>query len=129
MKKDNPIVNHWILKSQNDEKSVKAIIKEKASPDVACFLSQQLTEKIMKALLIFYSKRAPKIHNLLELEKLILPYNSDIQNFENEIDLLNQYYIESRYPDDFNVNLSWSEAKKAFEAAQRVKDFIVEILL
>ena len=129
MKKINPIVNSWILKAQNDEKAVEAIIKEKASPDVACFLSQQLTEKAMKALLIYYSKKAPKIHNLLELEKLILPYNSEIRNFEDNIDLLNQYYIESRYPDDFSVNLSWKDAKQAFKAAQKIKDFVVDILL
>ena len=45
-------IQEWIAKAKDDELSIKAIIKEKAAPSTVCFLSQQMAEKYLKALLI-----------------------------------------------------------------------------
>ncbi len=34
-------------------------------------------------------------------------------------------YIEARYPGDFPEGFSWRDAQEAFDAAMRVKDFVL----
>ncbi len=67
-KKYNQLFKEWIIKAQEDEKAVKALLREKVSFSVACFLSQQIAEKSLKAFLVANNKEAPKIH---QLERLI----------------------------------------------------------
>ncbi len=64
------IVTEWFAKADDDEKSIRAILKEGGAPSTACFLSQQIAEKYLKGLLVFLGKSFPKIHDLLGLETL-----------------------------------------------------------
>lgn len=60
--------NHlnWFGKADEDEISAQAVLKN-GSPSTACFLSQQIAEKYLKALLVFSNKPFPKIHDLTVL--------------------------------------------------------------
>lgn len=113
----------WFKKAEEDELSIKAVLKE-GSPSTACFLSQQMTEKLLKGLLIFYKKEFPKMHDLLELKDLLLDVTSDIGQLHDHLKLLNRYYIEARYPDE-QMEFSAQDAEEAFDAAMRVKDFVL----
>lgn len=110
----------WIKKADEDEQSIKAILKENGAPSTACFLSQQMAEKYLKAFLIFHNQNFPKIHDLLELETLLLNKEPLIQAVHKQLETLNRYYIETRYPGDYPT-FTLSEAQKAFEAALAVK--------
>lgn len=114
----------WFSKAGEDELSIKAIINGGGASSTACFLAQQMVEKYLKGLLIFYNLSFPKTHDLLELETLIININSKIKNYETELDLLSNYYIETRYPGDY-PEITSIEADQAFEAAQRIKDFVL----
>ncbi len=101
-------------------------MKEKGAPSTACFLSQQIAEKCLKGLLVFYKKRFPKIHDLLKLKDLLLLEKAPgIEELHDDLKLLNRYYIETRYPGDYQ-EFSWREAKQSFEAAERIKKFVLE---
>ncbi len=115
--------SEWFNKAGEDELSITAILHEGGAPSTACFLSQQMAEKYLKALLVFRNKTFPKVHDLLNLATRLMETDADIVRMQENLVLLNRYYIETRYPGDYPA-FSLEEAKQAFEAALRVKEFV-----
>ena len=117
----------WFKKADDDELNARSILKHRdGTPTVVCFLSQQMTEKYLKGLLIFYNKTFSKIHDLLELETLLLKILPKIKKeLHQDLKLLNRYYIETRYPGDY-PEFYWSDAEEAFAAAKRIREFVLE---
>lgn len=116
----------WIKKADEDELSVNSILLHReAVPSLACYLCQQVSEKYLKGLLIFNERNFPKVHDLLELQTLLLEFCPDIRQLDKELDLLSTYYFETRYPGDF-PDFTWKDAEEAQVAAKKVKDFVLE---
>ncbi|MBI2591167.1 MAG: HEPN domain-containing protein [Candidatus Brennerbacteria bacterium] len=115
---------NWFKKAEEDELSINSILKEGGAFSTACFLSQQMAEKYLKGLLVFYNKEFLKVHDLIELETLLIKDNSKIKEFHNDLKLLNRYYIETRYPGDY-PEFNFEEAQKSYEAAKRIKEFVL----
>lgn len=113
----------WFYKASEDELSIHAILKDGA-PSTACFLSQQMVEKYLKGFLVFHEQSFAKVHDLLQLETLLLRPDPGVSVLHTDLVLLNRYYIETRYPGDF-PEFSSAEAQAAFEAALRVKAYVV----
>lgn len=113
----------WLKKAQEDELSIQAILKEGGAPSTACFLAQQMAEKYLKGLLVFYKKSFAKVHDLLRLETLLLESMPNTNTIHNNLKLLNRFYIETRYPGDY-PEFNFEEARDAYEAAKRVKEFV-----
>lgn len=112
----------WFAKANEDEKSIQAILKERASPSTVCFLAQQMAEKYLKGLLVLHGKAFRKVHDLLELETALLEVLPAIRDVHTDLTLLNRYYIETRYPGNYPV-FTHSDAEEAFTAASRVQEF------
>jgi len=83
-----------------------------------------LRKKYLKGLLVFHNRPFPKVHDLIELESLLIPLEKNIQDIHNYVVALNRYYIETRYPGDY-PEFTQNEAHEAFDAALRVKKFVV----
>lgn len=116
-------------KAQEDELTCRSILKHRdAPPAPACFTAQQMAEKYLKALFIFHSKDFPKIHDLKRLATLIEPFEPDIFDREEEFNILNKYYATTRYPGDFPEGFSWKDAEEAFDAAVKIKEFVLKKL-
>ncbi len=114
----------WFKKAEEDLISNRAVLKE-GSPSTACFLSQQIVEKYLKGLLIFHNIEFPKVHDLLELEGLLLMVEPEIENYKKDLDLLSTYYFETRYPGEY-PEFTPQEAQAAFEAASKIKEFVLK---
>jgi HEPN domain-containing protein len=114
----------WLEKAAEDEGVAKEILDGKKFPAPTCFHCQQMAEKMLKALLIFNNVDVPKVHDLVALKSLLEQIISDISEINGDLLLLNQYYIETRYPGDY-PEFSFKDAQEAFEAALRIKDFIL----
>lgn len=128
MKEENKkiIVGRWIKKAEEDELNIQSILKHKdGTPSVACFLSQQMAEKYLKALLIFFDLELVKVHDLIKLSSFLKNDVSRIKEIGNETALLNQYYIETRYVGDY-PEFFWREAEEAYMAAKKIKEFVLE---
>lgn len=123
---NNPEENYkeWFRKAEEDEFAGKEILEAKRFFAPACFHFQQMAEKYLKGLLIFYAKEFPKIHDLLELETLLLEEAPEIEKLHNDLKFLNRYYIETRYPGDY-PEYTLEETKQASEAAEKIKRFIL----
>lgn len=116
----------WFRKADDDELNASSILKHKdGTPAVVCFLSQQMAEKYLKGLLVFYDQPFPKIHDLFQLETLLLKKIPEIEQLHQELKSLNRYYVETRYPGDY-PEFFWHEAEEAIEFAKGVKEFVLE---
>ncbi len=83
-------------------------------------------EKCIKALLVFYSKDVPKIHDIGELvhylpDKAVVPL--DIVEQET----LSDYAVASRYPGDWEP-YSREDAIKAFNMAEKLRGAVSKLL-
>ena len=114
----------WLLKAGEDELSIDAIFKGVGAYSTVCFLSQQMAEKYLKSLIIFNNMSFPKVHDLLELETILLDIEPEVSHYEHDLDLLNSYYVETRYPGDY-PEFTLKEAQEAFEAAKRIKEYVL----
>lgn len=118
-----PSVTEWLAKAKEDEVAGKDILAAGHFYGPACFHFQQAAEKMLKAFLLFHNQRFPKSHDLLQLETLLLPFTPDIKEVEPELDILNSYYIETRYP-GANIGFSRKEAETGLAAMMKIKKFI-----
>lgn len=120
------ITVRWFKKGDEDELNALSMLKHRdGTPSVVCFLSQQMAEKYLKAMLIFYDQELIKTHDLTRLGSDILRFVPETKELENELDLLSEYYIETRYVGNY-PEFSWSDAEKAYEAAARIKNFVLD---
>jgi HEPN domain-containing protein len=119
----------WLEKALDDELSAISIVKHKdGSPNTACFLAQQMAEKCLKGLLVSYEILPPKTHDLVKLKNLFFEKGTTVsvgKDFENDIAVLNRYYIETRYPGDY-PEFHWGDGEEALESAKRVKRFVLD---
>ena len=90
-------------------------------------MSQQISEKNLKALLLFYSGDYPKTHDLNQLVTLIEQYaNSIVDDLQEDIILLEPYYVGTRYPGDVSIeSFTWEMAEQAYEAVGKIKEFVL----
>jgi hypothetical protein len=74
MKEENKkiIVGRWVKKAEEDNLSAQSLLRHRdGTASVACFLSQQMGEKYLKALLIFFDLELIKIHDLIKLSTFL----------------------------------------------------------
>lgn len=120
------LVEEWLKRAEDDELNIKSILKHRdGTPANACFLSHQVVEKVLKALLLFYSKSYPRTHDLSQLIELLERYIPAISDdFKEEVILLSPYYVGARYPADIPLeSFTWKEAESASKVAQKIKEF------
>jgi len=115
----------WIRRANDDELSLEAILKEGGAPNTACFLSQQMGEKYLKAFLVHKKKWYPKVHALDALWELCNKIDSSFKVLKNDAVFLNDFYVTTRYPGDY-PSFSMKDGREAYEAALRVKDFVLD---
>ena len=120
-----PEYKRWIVKAEDDERSIHVLVQEEAgAPSTVCFLAQQMAEKYLKCCVVFYKIPLRKIHDLIMLETVLKDVVSDIEKIHDALVILNQYYIETRYPVDY-PEFTWKEAREAYALAKRVKEVVL----
>lgn len=118
-------VEEWIKRATDDELNAHSILTHRdGTPNGVCFLSHQMAEKYLKSFLVFQKKWFPKIHPLDKLVELCKNIDNSFVNLKEDAIFLNAFYIPTRYPGDY-PEFSWQEAEQAFEAALRIKNFVL----
>ena len=64
-----------------------------------CFISQQVTEKTLKALAYYRGDRYVTGHSLVNLVRLLQDTYPQLTEYMRAIRRLNLYYVTTRYPD------------------------------
>lgn len=124
MKNQSDLISAWIDKA---EKDLLSAVREKTFDhpvtETVCFHCQQSAEKYIKAYLIFLDINFPRTHDLGLLGKLIAGKDDEFRGLISRADLLSDYAVEIRYPDDFNEP-TIEEADDAIQIANEIKNYI-----
>ncbi|MDR1867326.1 MAG: HEPN domain-containing protein [Treponema sp.] len=123
----------WLVRAKSSLALSKAKIDEEIFYEDLCFQAQQAVEKSLKAFLVFLDIDPEKTHNLVNLIKE-LAKRIDIPNEINEVVILNDYAIQTRYP-GYYAPIEEDEYKKAIEKAEycvkwidgKIKQIIKEV--
>jgi HEPN domain-containing protein len=120
------LVNNWILKADKDLTSAEHELTfgDDAVTETICFHSQQAAEKYLKAYLVYLEISFTKTHEIGELITKCELKDSEIGTLKEEADILTDYAVTVRYPDDYYVPET-EEAKEAYDLAIKVRDYIL----
>jgi len=122
----------WLQYAADDLKSAKVLLNE-GIYNISCFHSQQAVEKLFKAFIAAYNQSIPRTHNLIRLQKICEDlYGGKLKSDSEKLILLNDVYIDSRYPADFGALPSGQpgekEASKVYLSAMEL-DAILRALV
>ncbi len=120
----------WFEFAERDLAACEKLLEGKLYAN-ACFHAQQAVEKALKGLLLHRCKTAPKTHSLPEL--FVLLKEPALASYRDAIDVLNKYYIPTRYPDLIEGDEpSWfsdeKEARNALVQAREVAEAVFAIV-
>jgi len=123
-----PLTREWVQKAEGDFVTAQRELRVRKAPnyDAVCFHAQQCAEKYLKARLQEAERPFPKIHNLLELLKLLSPIEPMLEMLRPSLTPLNRYAVEFRYPGDFATK---DEAREAFRLCGHVRSILRERLV
>ncbi len=116
----------WLKAAQDDLAVIEKIINEEFLSHMVAFHAQQCIEKCLKALGEERSLDLPKIHKLKTLASRVDIDLSSFENGEDHLHLLDELYIDSRYPGDFGL---LPNGKPTLEDAQEFYMFAKSIFL
>jgi HEPN domain-containing protein len=118
------------LRFANEDLQMAQLAMSNKIYNQVCFHSQQSVEKALKALLVSQGKTPPRTHQIGDLLSLVdnNPFASNL-----ELQLLDRFYIPTRYPDALPGALpdglpGEKDAKEAFSTAQKVLTTIKPLL-
>ena len=90
----------WLNAAFTDLQAIERLIGEPSLTGVVAFHAQQCLEKVFKAVLEEFGETSLKIHNLVTLYTIVARHLT-LEVDEDQLDLLNKLYIDSRYPGAF----------------------------
>jgi HEPN domain-containing protein len=121
---DNQLVQEWLERANDDELNARSIFNHKdGTENAVCFLCQQSTEKLLKALLIFKNTEPPKVHDLLKLASLLEKSGVVLSELIDDLTNLDKFYISTRYPGEYE-KYSWVDAQNALASLEKIKKLV-----
>jgi HEPN domain-containing protein len=122
----------WLMAAKDDLILLEDIKNNVHITNLIAFHSQQAIEKSLKAVIESKNQKVPKTHKLQQLFELVDIKIDLNDNLINLIHLLDELYIDSRYPNDFGLlpygKPSLEDAKEFYEFALTVFDKVCGIL-
>jgi HEPN domain-containing protein len=124
----NATVEEWVAKAEADfwTATRELQVTERANYDAVCFHAQQCVEKLMKAVLIANGVVPPRIHDLVELNRLLTPLAENWSWPVGELRLLTAAAVGYRYPGE---SADQGEAIEAMHICSRLRDALSGLLL
>ena len=95
------LAHGWIAKGDNDRLAARILLQASGPLDAACFNTQQAAEKYLKAVIAFFGKPIPHIHDLEEIYgacRLVAPA---LTLDQNRLSSLTPFAVQVRYSPDF----------------------------
>jgi len=124
--KKDLLAEEWFKKATDDELTVKSVLKHRdGAPNSVCFMSHQMAEKYLKGYLVLTRKWYPKIHTLDKLTALCMKIDPTFKELKEIVTFLDPFYTPARYPSN-GPDFSWDDAEKAYNAAEGIKEFVLE---
>lgn len=118
----------WLTKAEEDLSFASLGLREQFFSH-ACFLCQQVVEKSLKGFLLGSGRPYPRQHKVVDLVSLCPEIQADLEPLKDELKLLDEFYVPTRYPDAIPGSLpagspSLDDAQTAFQTASAVLDLV-----
>lgn len=118
------------LRFANEDLRIAEMALEAGIYNQTCFHSQQCAEKAIKALLLFQGQALPRTHLLGDLLALLNPNPFTISM---SIQLLDRFYLPTRYPDALPGSLqeglpNRDDAQEALVVARQVFEQVIQLI-
>lgn len=118
----------WIEYAQNDLLVAKSLVEQDDYVNRAVLTHcQQSIEKYLKAYALMNRLGLKKIHDLVALSKICEQVNERFKQFEREFAWMNNVYINTRYPGDFE-DYDKETALIGLSLATKFEDFFFQII-
>lgn len=114
------IVKEWFNKGNKDIKDAEFLFKHNRALETISFHIQQAAEKYLKGFLIANGKELEFIHDLVKLLKDAIKISSDFEQFKDITKKITDFYFESRYPIEYEVEYTKQEIKEALIQVKRL---------
>lgn len=129
----NDAAQSWIEHARRDLLTAEKLKSEEYLANISLFHSQQAVEKIFKAAMEEYKMNVPRIHSILTLkERLPEEIKNSIIVDDDELNLIDDVYIDSRYPNELGLlpdGFPTSEqAEKVYNIAENIFNQVHQIL-
>lgn len=101
---DRESAQEWQNFAKMDLDSAEFLLQMYPIPtEIICYHCQQSAEKSLKSILVLKSIFPPKIHDLMELRKICLPFITDADSIIKASEHLNKYSVRPRYPKEIEI--------------------------
>lgn len=124
MNEDNKIITEWKRLADMDLSSARLLFEmhRPVPVEIVCFHSQQVAEKMLKCFLVLKEVEPPKIHDLRELLKMCVKFESGFDGLRKETDTLTDYAVLPRYPAE--LELDETDGETAIKYAVKVMNYV-----
>jgi HEPN domain-containing protein len=118
-----PATQEWLELGQTDLHAASALCEDEALTAVVAFHCQQAVEKAFKAIIEERSLRLPKTHDLQRLLGIV-QQAVHLELDGDQLDVLNQVYVSSRYPMDLGI---FPSGRPSLEEARQIHAFAEQV--
>jgi HEPN domain-containing protein len=127
---DPAIAREWFSKADEDFRFAEVNLMEGRNffPQI-CFHFQQAAEKYLKSFIIARELKFSKVHDLEQLLDACLQIEKQFENIKEDCSFLDGFYVDTRYPVHWPVHYTQKEAEKAHDAAIRIRELVMKLLL
>ncbi|KPU45175.1 HEPN domain protein [Oxobacter pfennigii] len=122
---DSPRYKDWLNKSERDIKSAKVLKENDCGNDTVAFHCHQAIEKALKGFILYKKKELISGHSLVYLCKESAVLHNAFKNYLKECALINQYYIETRYPADIPLIVTDDDASECIKIAEDIYNMVL----
>lgn len=116
----------WLERANEDLAAAQLLLKSDGTFNAAAFHCQQCIEKALKGYIIFTSGEHVDGHNLTWLCRQAIKSDERFSQWLTQSVILNRYYIETRYPADFPLEIDISAVGRACDMALTMYKFICD---
>jgi len=114
----------WLDRAEEDIQSAKLLSQDELCYNNAAFHCQQTIEKALKAYILLKSGMLVDGHNLPWLCKRAAKYDRTFSDWLRESTSLSKCYIETRYPADIPLDLTYEQVRNYYRMAKEMYLFI-----
>ncbi len=118
----------WFDQANEDLKSAKILLDNNRFY-LVCFLSQQITEKVLKSVLYLNKEDLVIGHSIKNLADWAAQYDKEFKELSKNAAILDTYYIPTRYPNGLpdSIPAEVFPAKTAQEAYDLAKGALKQV--
>lgn len=124
-RKESKYYEDWLTKAKRDLDDAIIGHHYGIHTDTTCYFCHQTAEKALKSYLLCKGlKSLPHIHILPTLLSMCEKKDKDFADLRENCQILDKYYIETKYPLSPPIDYSKQEAQKAIDLTSEVLDFV-----